>query len=88
MTITICPETIAIAKDVLMSGEKFPSLDNCFEKSATVTAKHILFEQHRDRFKHSIPKVFVYIVMDQVFGLCTGYAADGSAGYHLKLKDV
>lgn len=92
--IILSPETVAVAKEILESGfdGRVLPFKDCFEKSETVLAKHLLFEQYRDAARCPIPKVFVYIVMDEIFGPCTGYddvSTPGrrDAGYYLKLKE-
>lgn len=64
---------------------KFRSFKDCFEVSESVTALHVLTEQYMDYIdKGRIIKVFVYILMDEVFGPCDGKDDKGNLGYHLK----
>lgn len=89
MTIHLTPQTVAIAKDILYSGfeGKHPAFKNCFEYSDTVTAKHILYEQYVKKTQTVIPKVFIYIVMDQAFGCPILKDEKGNLGYKLKISE-
>jgi hypothetical protein len=84
----VTPQTVQLAKDILQSGidGKFPPFKECFEWDVTVVAKHELYEQYRDFTGCQIPKVFVYIVMDQLFGVPAHKDAKGNLGYKLKFK--
>lgn len=62
----------------------FRPIKECFVKSETVTAKHILAKQFIENEVPALQKIFCYIVMDKVFGLCDGKDEKGNLGYHLK----
>ena len=90
-TITLSEETVKMAYDILVEGQmttkeekKCKPFNDCFESSETVTAKHILWEDFVSATGCQIPKVFGYIVMDKLWGLCTGKDEKGFAGYHRK----
>ena len=94
MTIPITPETVALVKDILMSGikGKYPAFDKCFVEAETVRAKHLLYQDYVERTGCQIPKVFIYIVMDDILGMPHGKAeekenAPGCLGYRLRLAD-
>lgn len=86
---TLSTETVKVAKDILYGGfnGKVLPFKDCFEVSDTVTAKHILDGHYRGKLGHQIPKIFIYIAMDETFGPCTGKDEKGFAGYHLKVKE-
>lgn len=62
----------------------FRSIKECFEKSDTVTAKHLLAGDYIRNEAKLLPKIMCYIIMDNIFGQCDGKDADGYLGYHLK----
>ena len=87
-------QTIDLAFDILANGKMHDRngllvlpLEQCFEKSDTVVAKHILWGEFKERTGCHIPKIFGYIVMDKVFGQCDGKDYKGDLGYYLKVKD-
>lgn len=86
--IILCREVIEAYKTLLTqpgaNGLSFKPITECFEKSETVTAKHILAKQFLTYLDKPLPKVILYIVMDQIFGLCDGKDSNGYLGYHLK----
>lgn len=86
MKILITPATVKMAKDILLSGKNFKPFNELFETSEQVTAKHKLFEQFVTVTGCQIPKIFIYIVMDDIFGNCTEKDEDGNLGYRLKLN--
>lgn len=65
-------------------GLDFPPLSDCFESFEAGTAKHILFKEYLDKIKKPLPKIFFYIVMDELYPVVK--AADGNLGYKLKIK--
>jgi hypothetical protein len=93
-------ESVAAYKELLTNpkahGLGFEPLTECFEKSETATAQHILYKQFLDYIKKPLPKVFFYIVMNDTYGLANGYDpnhkfgngpnAKGCLGWFLKLK--
>lgn len=83
-------ESVNAYKTILSDPAKyefdFKPIHECFEKSDRVTAKHILAKEYMDYIQKPIAKVFVYIIMDEIFGLCDGKDDHGNLGYHLKFK--
>jgi hypothetical protein len=75
---------LKLLSDPKAYGLPFRPIEECFEKSETVTAKHILAKEFIENEVPSLHKLFCYIVMDKVFGLCDGKDEKGSLGYHLK----
>lgn len=65
-------------------GLPFRSITVCFEPSAVVTAKHVLARHYIENETPLLPKLMCYIIMDKVFGQCTGKDDQGYLGYHLK----
>ena len=84
------PQTIDAYKELLLNPSKhkldFKPINECFEKTDRVTAKHILAKEFITYLKKPLPKVILYIVMDQVFGQCNGKDSNGDLGYYLKLN--
>jgi len=64
----------------------FESITDLFVKSDICTAKHILAKQYMEYLQRHVPKVILYIIMDNVFGQCNGKDAEGSLGYYLEFK--
>lgn len=85
MNIPICKETVAMAKECLLSGKLFEPFDQLFIPSENVTAKHELFDQFVKHTGCLIPKIFVYIVMDEIFGSPCFKDQNGNFGYKLKI---
>lgn len=83
MDIPICNETVAMAKECLLSGKSFKPFDQLFVPTEIVTAKHELYEQFIADTNCQIPKIFIYIVMDDLFGQCIDKDKDGNLGYKL-----
>jgi hypothetical protein len=69
-------------------GLDFKPLEQCFEKSDTCRAQHLLFEDYVAYINKPLPKVIFYIIIQQIYGNCTGIdtAANNSGGYFLKLN--
>lgn len=82
------PESIAAYKKALTqpkeNGLDIPPLDECFEAFEEGTAKHILYEQYIAKVNKPIPKIFFYIVMDELYPITK--CPDGNLGYKLKIK--
>lgn len=83
---------IQLFKDLLTNPEanmgRIPLLKDCFNESATGTAKHILYKEYLeyiDRHESQLPKVVWYIIMDELYPVMK--CADGNAGYPLTIKD-
>lgn len=89
-TIQLTPEVINAYKTLITNpkehGLEFKPLTECFEKSDLVTPKHILAKEYLDYIQKPLPKVILYIIMDEVFGICDGKAESGDLGYHLIFK--
>lgn len=87
---TLNPETIDAYKTLITkpkeNGLPFDAITECFDKSETVTAKHILAKQYIDYIGKPLPKVILYIIMDDLFGQCTGKDKNGDLGYKLKFN--
>lgn len=83
--------TIAAYKELITKpaahGFDFKPLSECLVKSETVTAKHILFQNYIDLIKKPLPKIFFYIILEEIFGQPTGKDDRGDLGYHLKVNN-
>jgi hypothetical protein len=88
--IILCPESVAAYKELLTNpaanGLDIKPIGEYFEASETPTAKHILFEQFIAVIKKPLPKIFFYIIMDEMHPQC-GKDENGFMGYYLKLKN-
>ncbi len=88
--ITITKESVNAYKQLMTDPKKhgldFEPLDECFEETEYATAKHILFDQYVDKIKKPLPKVFFYIIMDEIYSERIAKSSDGNIGYKLKLK--
>jgi len=88
--IQLTPETINAYKlcitDPKYQGLPFDAITNCFIKSGNVTAKHELAEAYINHINRPLPKVILYIIMDEIYGQCDGKDEKGNLGYHLKFN--
>lgn len=99
-TIQLNKESVAAYKTLLTQpkehGMDFKPLTEYFVKSETATAQHILFKQFVDEIKKPLPKIFFYIIMQEIYGFPNGYDNDnkfgdspnaqGCLGWFLKFK--
>lgn len=88
-TIPLTPETVKMYKDILTEPEKnklpYKPITDCFKKSETVTAQHVLFNEYIAYIENRpLPKVIFYIIMQEIFGNCNGKDESGCAGWFLK----
>ena len=90
--IMLTPETVSAYKTLMTkpkeNGLDIPSLDEYFEEAEEGTAKHILFKDYLDRIQKPLPKVFFYIIMDELYANKIVKCADGNLGYKLKPRIV
>lgn len=77
---------LAIISDPAKYQLSFRRIQECFEKSEIVTAKHLLADSYIVNEATELPKIFCYIIMDEIFGQCDGKDSNGDLGYHLKYK--
>lgn len=86
----LTPALVAAYKEALQNPQNheldFEPLENCFIKSDTVTANHILARQYLDYTARGIPKVIFYIIMQEIYGHPKGKDAEGHFGYYLTFK--
>ena len=89
--IMLTPQAVDAYKTLMTkpkeNGLDIPSLEECFEDGEG-TAKHILFAEYIDRIQKPLPKVFFYIIMDELYANKIVKCADGNLGYKLKLRAV
>jgi len=82
-------EAVNAYKEILSNpvahGFSFKPLNECFETSDKVTAKHILFQQFIEQIKKPLPKVIFYILMDEMYSSTIGKDEQGNLGYALTL---
>lgn len=81
----LTPALVASFKEAILDPSAhdlpFKPLKEYFQKSETVTAKHILAQEYMKIV--NIPKIVLYIIMDEEFGQCDGKDEKGALGYHL-----
>jgi len=89
--IILCPEAVAAYKELMTNpkgnGLDIPSLEECIVVSDTIIAKHILYQQYIDLIQKPLPKVFFYIIIDELHFDKMGKGSDGNFGYKLKINN-
>ena len=99
-SIPLTPQTVALFRKFVEHPEEcegcnFKPIRECFEKSDICTPQHILFNEYIAYLKRPLPKVFFYIIMDEIYHELKGkaeskYDADGNhigggeIGFYLK----
>lgn len=90
--IIIDEETIAAYRTILQNPSQYHAdfnfipLSDFFIPSETITAQHILAQQYISHINLCLPKLILYIIMNELFGNPNGKDADGNLGYYLKSK--
>lgn len=91
----LSPEAVNAYKTLLTNPKKnglpIDPLSDIIVKAETVTAQHILFKDfisylHSKLPNADLPKVIFYIILQEVFGPCTGKDEQGALGYHLRVN--
>jgi hypothetical protein len=89
---TISPELIADFKKILLDPKeynfKFTAINDFFTVSNTIIPKDVLAKEYTDHCRDneaSLPKLVLYIIMDEIYGSTDGKAKNGSFGYFLKI---
>lgn len=87
----LTPELIDAYKQLITDPKKHGLNDitpvtEFFDKSEVVTAKHELAKAYMDHVARPLPKLVLYIIMDDLFGQCDGKDVKGLLGYHLTPK--
>lgn len=99
-SIPLTPKTVAMFRKFVEHPEEFKGcnykpIQECFEKSDLCTPKHILFNQYIAYLRRPLPKVFFYIIMDDIYPEMRGKApykyndkgevtGGGEYGFYLK----
>jgi hypothetical protein len=90
--ITLTPEAVNAYKELITNPKKHGltmlSLEEVFEDTEEATAKHILFNEYLKKVNHQLPKVFFYIIMDEIYSNKIAKANDGNLGYKLKFSEL
>lgn len=68
-------------------GFTFRPIHECFDQDESVTANHILFQAFQKEVP-GLPKIFFYIVMEEIYGPPNGKDEKGNLGYHLSFKPL
>lgn len=88
---TLTPQTIDAYKQILSNPSKhgfnFKPLNECFSKSETVTAQHILFDSYVGYIAKPLPKVVFYIIMQEIHGQPFEKDEKGCLGYRLTFQN-
>ena len=98
--IPLTPQSVALFRSFVEHPEEhkgcnYKPIHECFEKSDTCTPQHILFHQYLAYLRRPLPKVFFYIIMEEIYPELKGNAevkrdrdgniiGGGEIGYHLK----
>lgn len=88
--IILCPESVAAYKELMTNpkgnGLDIPSINECIVEGDTIIAKHLLYQQYIELIKKPLPKVFFYIIVDELHYDKIGKGVDGNLGYKLKIN--
>ena len=86
----LTPETISAYKELITEPKKYgleiTAITDFFCKSDKVTANHILATAYVDHIQKPLPKVILYIIMDEIYGCCSEVDENGDLGYNLMIK--
>lgn len=89
---TITPKVIEAYKELLINPSKhnltITPITECFKPSEKVTAKHILAEAYIRHINKPLPKLVLYIIMDEMYGTCMEKDLNGNLGYKLAFNNV
>lgn len=82
-------ELVNSYKEIMTNPGKYdltltPFMD-CWEVSDICTPKHVLAKQYTDYVATNIPKVVLYIIMDETLMKHTGISENGDLGYFLTM---
>lgn len=85
----LTPAAIDAYKKLLTSPAEYGFFDykpirEFFQESEEVTAKHTLAEAYIKHINRPLPKVVLYIIMDEIYGQCVHKDKNGNLGYKLK----
>lgn len=99
-SIPLNSQTVAAFRNLVEHPEEhegcnYKPIRECFEKSDVCTPQHILFNQYIAYLRRPLPKVFFYIIMEEIFPELKGKAevkcdingeivGGGDFGYYLK----
>lgn len=91
--IILCPETVDAYRKLMTDqkphGLDMPSLSECFQDSTEGTPKDILFKMYIEKIGNKpLPKVFFYIVMDEIYHDKIIKCTNGDIGYKLKMVEI
>lgn len=90
-TIQLTPETVASYKHILLNPQKynlpFKAITEYFEKSEQVTASHKLAYLYLTHIARPVPKMILYIIMNEIYGHCNAKDEKGDLGYYLKFVE-
>lgn len=83
----LTPEAVSAYKELITEPNKhsleLTAITDFFIESDKVTAKHILAKAYTDHIQKPLPKVILYIIMDEIYGQCFEKGDDGNLGYRL-----
>lgn len=88
---TLTPEVVSAYKELITNPKKhgleLTAITDFFIENDKVTAKHILAKAYADHIQKPLPKVIIYIIMDEIYGQCSEKADDGNLGYKLTFNN-
>lgn len=87
MNIPLCPETINAYKELITNPQKhgldITPITDFFIESTVVIPKHLLAKAYIEHINKPLPKVILYIIMDEIYGCCREKDDNGDLGYKL-----
>lgn len=90
MILTLTSEVVESYEKLLTNpagfGLEFPAMNDCFEYSNEITAKHELAQAYIDHIEKDVPKLIIYIIMTDWYGECKYRDSSGLLGYPLKFN--
>ncbi|NDV96467.1 hypothetical protein D0T84_16320 [Dysgonomonas sp. 521] len=84
-------QTVNAYKELLINPQKhnlkITSITDFFAPSEIVIAKDILAKSYIDHINKPVPKIIIYIIMDDLYGACIEKDSNnGNLGYKLTYK--
>lgn len=84
----LTPERIAAYKELISNPSKhglpITSINDFYEVSDTLASKYTLAKAYLVHVNNKIPKLILYIIMDEIYG--ESIDEKGILGYYLKVK--
>jgi hypothetical protein len=88
--IQLTPQVVDAYRELITNpaknGLELDAITDCFHVDSRVTAKHVLAETYIKHINKPMPKLILYIIMDELYGKYIGKGEDGHAGYRLMFR--